>query len=136
MKAIVIQKHTGNLLGIKECVARLDGARAEEIIFTSNPEVVLESVRDGSRVMVVSGQVLGRGRCGTDLARMVKMRNPRAMFFIYSVMPERNEDVDGIIPKEGGTLVTGEHSLVASILANVFDEDTPASIKSVFQTVI
>jgi hypothetical protein len=116
MKIVVIQRHVENLRGIKKGVAKINRARAEEILFTSSENEVLWAVRDGSPVFVVSGQVLDRGY-GTDLAREVKRINPRALFFIYSVMPERNKSVDGIIPKRGGTAVSGEHSLLASILA-------------------
>jgi len=130
MKIVVIQWHDGNLHGIRENVAKINEARAKEIIYTSDPEEVMETIRDGDPALVVSGQVLGLREYGTDLAHRVKHANPRALFFIYSVMPKTNEAVDGVIPKEEGTLVTGEHSLLARILASNLNGATPESMRT------
>lgn len=134
MKIVVIQRHVENLRGIKENVARINRERAEEIIYASDESEVMEAIQDGNPALVVSGQVLGRcgDGYGTDLARKVKQTNPRTLFFIYSVMPERNESVDGIIPKSKGTIDSGEHSLLARILASDLDGATLESMKAAF----
>lgn len=127
MKTIVIQRHLSNLLGIQECIAEL--AKNTDIFFTSDPREVLREVQGDSPILVISGQVFDYHYhySGTDLARAVKKINPRVLFFIYSVMPEWNEAVDGIIPKgEGdGTLMTSEHSL-HSLLARILTSDLDA----------
>mgnify|MGYP001587385061 CR=1 FL=1 len=134
MKIVVIQRHNENLRGIKESVAQINRERAGEIIYASEEDEVMEAVQDGSPALVVSGQVLGRygGGSGTDLARKVKRVNPQALFFIYSVMPDRNEAVDGVIPKSNGTVVSGEHSLLARILASDLNGATVESLKATF----
>ncbi len=132
MKIVVIQRRPGHLVGIRDCVARLDEKRAEEIIYTSDPDEVLEAVRDGDPALVVSSLVLDSLKSGTDLARRVKQVNARTLFFIYSVMPEVNEAVHGVIPKENSKLATGEHSLLARILAGKLDGITPLDLKAEF----
>lgn len=135
MRIVVIQRHEGNLSGIKENVARINGERAKEIIYTSNPEEVVKIVRDGIPTFIVSGQIFDHVLCGTDLASIVKQVNPQVLFFIYSTMPEANEAVDGVIPKKNGTFVTRDHKLLARILASDLDTATPESIKAAFPEV-
>lgn len=133
MKTIVIQRHQGNLEGIAECVAEL-GENAD-ILYTSDPREVLREARGDEPIFIVSGQVFDHPTSGTDLARAVKRINPNTLFFIYSVMPEWNEAVDGIIPKGYGTLATSEHSLLAQILVSNLDAVTPASLQEAFPQV-
>lgn len=124
MKIIVIQRHSENLDGIRESVSRLNPTRAEEIVYTSEPAEVLEQVRSaqGEQVLVVSGQILGiYGFGGTDLANAVKHICPDALFYLYSVIPEWCESVDGIIPKPLHTGFSREHFLLARILASNFN---------------
>lgn len=40
---------------------------------------------------------------GTEFARLVKQTSPGMLFFMYSVMLEGNEFMDGVIPKARGT---------------------------------
>ena len=129
MKIIVAQRHAANLRGIRSCVEAIDPVRAGEIVFTSSPEWVLSQIRNNEPAFVVSGQVFEGHMEGTDLARKVKRLNPKVLFFIYSIMPERNESVDGIIPKGMGTCTTGEHGLLASILVSNLESATPESIR-------
>ena len=137
MKTIVIQRHSENLDGIKAAVAEINNARAEEIIYTPDPQKVLQEVRGEDSMTIVSGQVLsGTIYWGTDLARQIKKTNPKALFFIYSVMPERNESVDGIIPKEDGTIGTGEHSLLARVLTSDLEHATPRGVKTAFPEIL
>jgi hypothetical protein len=131
MKIVVIQRHEGNIDGIRKCVSNIDKARAEEIVYTTDPNEVVETLKNGEPALVVSGQVFESSWSGTDLARVVKRMNPRSLFFIYSVMPERNEAVDGVIPKNCGTVVSGEHSLLARILTSAI-EGTPESMRVAF----
>lgn len=134
MKIIVIQRHFENLVGIKAEVAKINQKRAEEIIFTNVPEEVLDAVHDGLPVIVVSGQVFGPFLfSGTDLARQVKQVNPQAQFYMYSVIPERNEAVDGVIPKRNGTAVNGQHPVLAGILTSDLDGATPETLRRTFQ---
>lgn len=122
MKTIVIQRHEGNLAGIADGVAEI--SENTHVFYTSDPREVLREGEGSDPVFVVSGQVFDYPMRGTDLARAVKKINPHALFFIYSTMPEWNEAVDGIIPKENGTLMSSEHSLLAQILVSNLDTVT------------
>ncbi|TSC70809.1 MAG: hypothetical protein CEO12_185 [Parcubacteria group bacterium Gr01-1014_46] len=133
MKIIVAQRHRENLLGIKEGVAKIDPARSREILFTSIPEAVLDAVMDGSPAFVVSGQVFDSHIEGSQLARLVKQVNPQVRFYMYSVMPHRNEAVDGVIPKSCGTAVSGEHPMLARILASDLEAATSETLMRTFQ---
>ena len=128
MKTIIVQRHSHNLIGIQERIAEID--ENIDIFYTSNPRDVLRRVRGNDPVFVVSGQVFDYPTSGTNLARAVKSINPYALFFIYSVMPEWNESVDGIIPKEDGT-----HSLLARILTSNLEDITPVDLGLAFPEV-
>jgi DNA-binding NarL/FixJ family response regulator len=118
MKIIVAQRHQQNLEGIKAEVARINPARAEEIIYTSNPHAVLDEIVDGQPALVVSGVVFDSSTDGAMLARFAKRLNPRIQFYIYSVCPERNEAVDGIFRKRHGTAASRQHPELAQMLAD------------------
>ncbi len=132
VKTVVLQIHAENLCGIQQNVACIDSSRADEIIFTADREDVLTVIKGEEPVLVVSGQVLGLGISGTDLARDVKRANPKALFFIYSVMPATNESVDGVIPKRNGTATNGAHELLAKILTSPLDGITATDLKKRF----
>lgn len=84
-----------------------------------------------------SGQLFGVGhKEGTDLAIEVKEANPNAIFFIYSVMPETNASVDGLIPKKDGTISTAEHSLLTRILTCEKSKMTILDLKALFPEII
>lgn len=133
MKIIVAQRHHENLVGIKNSVARINKKRAEEITFTSDPDSVVELVRGKQPALVISGQLFGVGfKEGTDLAVEVKEVNPKTLFFIYSVMPETNESIDGLIPKEDGTALTDQHLILARVLTCKKSKMTILNLKSLF----
>ncbi|MBI4385498.1 hypothetical protein HY573_01570 [Candidatus Parcubacteria bacterium] len=113
-RIIVAQRHQENLNEIREKVARINRRRAEKIFFTTDSGLALDHVEPRGPTLVVSGQVFGLidfgPGSGTDLAAKVKQKNPGALFFIYSLMPDRNAAVDGVIPKRRG------HVLLSKIL--------------------
>jgi hypothetical protein len=135
MKIIVAQRHTENLIGIKDAVRQVDAERAEIIHFTSSSEDVVRHVKDGQPAFIVSGQVFSFGFSGTQLALEVKKVNPLAAFFIYSVVPSKNGAVDGVIPKNEGTAYNHQHSLLARILTLPEEDLTSQKVKTLFREV-
>ncbi|MCK6462666.1 MAG: hypothetical protein L6Q29_02495 [Candidatus Pacebacteria bacterium] len=122
----VVQRDRENLAGIKNCVKKLNPSLAEEIFYTNNPDRVLWFAENKDTLFVVSGQIFVPEECGgssicrgTHLARLVKKKCEKAFFFIYSTMPEMNEYVDGVISKEYGTIISGEHGHLAEILCHL-----------------
>ena len=132
MRIVVVQRHKGDLEGIRRCLAEISPERAKEVIFTSKPMEVMKAVADREPVLVVSGQYFELEPSsvhGTDLARLVKLMNPRVLFYIFSTVPLTNQFVDGVIPKEVGT---HEHRLLARILASNLNGATVGSIRAAF----
>lgn len=134
MRIVVIQRHAEDLEGIRKCLGEISQVRAEEVIFTTDPGEVMRLVSNRERVFVVSSQYLEPGPQlptinGTKLASLVKDVNRNAMFYIFSVLPQTNEFVDGVIPKEVGTK---EYRLLAKILASDLKEATPQSLMAAF----
>ena len=132
MKIMVIQRHKGDLEGIRRCLAEISPERVKEVIFTSNPMEVMKAVADREPTLVVSGQYFEPEPSlvhGIDLARLVKRVNPRALFYIFSTVPQTNQFVDGVIPKEVGT---NEHRLLARILASELEKATPQTLRAAF----
>ncbi len=81
------------------------------IVFTDNPETAIDHVNEGrnhpSRTIVVSSSVFeGTGTNGLILAKRVRVIDPNAWFFIFSVTPQANQNVDGVIPKESPDMYT------------------------------
>lgn len=135
MKIIVIQRFPDNLNGIKEAVALINPKRVEEILFFVDPGMVLRSVKGNFPVIVISSQILDTSTTGTYLARQVKALNPLAQFYLYSITPERDESVDGIIPKPSGAAISKEHPLLAAILTSDLKGVTPEALKERFNLV-
>lgn len=136
MKIVVLQRDKEVLELVKETVARINPARAEQILFTSEQGEVMRAVADRQPVLVVSGQYLGRDLLsparGTRLARLVKGMNPNVIFFMFSVEPDTNEFVDGVIPKEWDDLVSEEPLLIARVLTSDLEGATAESIRAAF----
>lgn len=136
MKTIVRLAYQDILDDVKKCVAVINPKRAEEIIYTTEADVVLSEVAGDSPVFVVSGQMFDKeGLPGNKLAGLVKNINPRALFFIYSITPEAGSGVDGFIKKNEPVLKTGKYILLTAILTSKLDGITPQSLKESFPTI-
>ena len=131
MKIIVTQRHEINLSLIKTRLEILRPGRSKEIIFISSLDEVLEEVAKykNERIIVISGQILGLGAYGTDLARQVKLICPDALFFICSVMPAINDFVDGVIPKIAEDPYQSPFSLLVRVLADDLENFTVEHLK-------
>ena len=136
MKIVVRLAHQDILDDVKKCVAVINPKRAEEIIYTTEADVVLRKVAGDFPVFVVSGQVFDKGgMSGSELADQVKNINPQALFFIYSIIPETSSGVDGFIKKNEAVLKTGKYILLTAILASKLDGITPEGLKESFPTI-
>ena len=118
MKVVVMQNQADDLTQIKNEVAKIGAERAAQIVFTSNPQRVMLEVIRHKRILVISGQQMPDGiLLGNHLARMVKARNPNALFVIYSALEIAiDEAVDGTFPKKPGS-----HYLLARMLTGNLD---------------
>jgi hypothetical protein len=136
MKIVVRLAYQEILDDVKKCVAVINPKRTEEIIYTTDADVVLREVAGDFPVFVVSGQVFDKGEMlGSELADRVKNINSQALFFIYSIVPETSSGVDGFIKKNEPVLKTGKYILLAAILASKLDGVTPESLKESFPTI-
>jgi hypothetical protein len=136
MKIIVRLAYQDILSDVKKCVAVINPRLAEEIVYTTDADVVLSEVAGDFPVFVVSGQVFDKGGMpGTELAGLVKNINHQALFFIYSITPENGIGVDGFIKKNEPVLKTGKYILLTAILASKLDGITPESLKESFPTI-
>ncbi len=136
MKIVVRLTRQDILDDVRKCVAVINPKRAEEIIYTTEADVVLRAVAGDFPAFVVSAQVFDKGEVsGSELADQVKDINPRALFFIYSIVPEASSGVDGFIKKNEPVLKTGKYILLTAILAGKLDGITPESLKESFPTI-
>jgi len=127
MRIIVVSQPEPKLEGMRNAVKRISEVFAKEIVFVMGMMEALELLDDGQQTLVVSGQIIGMRDRGTDLARLVKRANPNSLFFMYSICPETNECVDGVIPVD-----KEHHALVARILTSDLSNATRMSLKTAF----
>jgi tetratricopeptide (TPR) repeat protein len=104
----IVQRHEANLEGIRLLLAERPNLNTIE--YFQHPSEVLRIIRQRPFDVVISGNVFdsdltgcGAVGLGTEFARLVKQISPSTLFFMYSIMPERNEFMDGVIPKARGT---------------------------------
>lgn len=75
-----------------------------ELFRTNDPREVLELIRSGEQVFVVSGNCFPRWEAntaaGSILAAMVKDLAPETIFLMYSTLPTGSPHVDGYVPKD------------------------------------
>ncbi len=86
MKIIVRLAYQDILDDVKKCVAVINPKRAEEIVYTTDADVVLSEVAGDFPVFVVSGQLFDKGGMpGTELAGQVKNISPQALFLFIAL---------------------------------------------------
>lgn len=112
LKVVILQDEVILSLLSKMLEAAQKKVREERLLFLSNPCKLIELIRTGERLFVVSGQR------GFDLAPDVKTCNPESLFFSYSSDLEMRPHFDGQISKyPAGHLwqVTGFIELVCQL---------------------
>lgn len=137
-KVIVVQRHIENVVGIRKETEVINSKKTGEMLFTNDPGMVVENVKHGEPVLVVSGQVFAEAgdrsgiRHGDQLARIVKTLNPNVVFLVYSTMPEYAPFVDGFIPKPYGTASSGCHPLLPKVILAYERGMTASDLKKKF----
>lgn len=127
MYVVVVQRFQENLDAIR---LRMEERCAPSVVImryvrtAHAAHAVLCKVPADEPVVVITGSVLHEGEDtfdGVRLARSVKQKYPWARCFNYSVLPCRDTAFDGIIPKEAGTISTGDHVALLRFLAALPD---------------
>lgn len=124
VRIAIVQRHEANLEGIRLLLAERPNPNTIE--YFQHPSEVLRIIRQRPFDVVISGNVFdsdltgcGAVGLGTEFARLVKQISPSTLFFMYSIMPEPNEFMDGVIPKARGTASDLQfHRLLADLVTN------------------
>jgi tetratricopeptide (TPR) repeat protein len=124
LRIAVVQRHPENLEGIRALMAAQTSPNTIE--YFGHPSQVFQIAKSQPFDVVISGNVFdseltenGEVALGTEFAKLLKRASSRTIFFIYSTMPERGEDMDGFIAKRRGTAVCRElHEPLVDLLAD------------------
>jgi len=116
----VVQKHESVLEDIKQSVE--EKGTPNEVAYSTSPVYVIKraDLRPPQPIdVVISGNIFDHGRSGTEFAKDLKMLVPDVLFLMYSIMPEVNEQIDGIIEKPDWALIDSElHGNLVEILTS------------------
>ena len=123
MKRIVIlQTQFEDLQAILESISRIDSKKLKDISFIQNPEQAIEQADEFLNVVVISGGMFYNSSLTVEeLAQMVKEKNSRATFIVYSTVDEGMDmmHIDGVFPKPALASLTdcsGVHDAVAEFI--------------------
>ena len=120
VKIIVVQQSQGLVSLIKELVSKIDPNRAENIFFTNIFNEATHEI-DKSKdnpLLIISNNKTDGAFVDFRLAEYAKSINPSNLFLLYSIRPQKNEYVDGFIPKP-----QGDDNLQPSLLTKILTSD-------------